>query len=320
MTDQLSNLREASFRGISFPCALIAEQIQHDQAQHKRADRDGAYVENTGRGPASYTVTIPFLVGLLRAPQETWADLFPARYNAFRSAWADRSTGVLVHPLYGEVRVKPSTWSASLDPDSRTGIVVTVGFVETNDDEADTATIKGSEYGSAKSAAIALDQKLFTLKPPPPVFDTTDPEQSFEQIVDKVLFYSNPSNLYVQGGLQKINSAIRKAQKVQTLLDRGVSVATTNPLTQVTSTTPLNAGIASIRSDAQNLTNSLIQIRSKVVNTGNRTVKVYTMSQPQTLLSLSLVVGNTTTQLLTLNPYLERKGPLLAPQKVRYFG
>lgn len=315
MADWLSTLKEASFRGITFPISTISESMQQDLAHHKRADRDGAYVEATGRGPATYSLTIPFLDGLARSPVETWTNLFPERYDAFRVAWGDRSTGALVHPIHGEIKVKPGTWSATLDPDQRNGVIVQVTFVETNSDEDD-ATITQSVYGEASSSAASLDSKLTKLKPSPKVFDENDEEKDFKSIVDKALYYSSPNNLYVQRGIQKINSAIAKAERCKVLLDRGMEVK--DDITGKYK--PLGNGIANMRQDADNLINSLIGVRSKILSNTNKTVSTYRVLAPQTMLSLSLILNNTTNELESLNPGIRRqRSVFIVPNTVLKF-
>jgi len=286
--------------------------MQQDLAMHKRADRDGAFVEATGRSPATYSLTIPFLDGLTRASTETWEALFPETYDRFRAAWADRSTGELIHPIHGPIQVKPQSWSATLDPDQRNGLIVQVTFVETNSDDDD-ATISPSVYVTAESSAKSLDDKLGTLNPNPNIFDENSEEKSFSDYIDKLSQYSNPNNTYVQRGVQKINGAIAKAERVKASLDRGMEVK--DVLTGRTQ--PLAAGIANIRQDADNLINSLIQVRSKLLSSENKPIGTYRVLAPQTMLSLSLILGNTTQELESLNLGIRRqRSVFIAPNTV----
>jgi len=75
--DVLVQLLECSFRDVAFPVASLLTEFQHSVVQHRRMDRNGAKLENTGRGPISYSIRAPFCNTIARGPMETWDNLYP---------------------------------------------------------------------------------------------------------------------------------------------------------------------------------------------------------------------------------------------------
>ncbi|MDI3282111.1 DNA circularization N-terminal domain-containing protein [Polyangium sp. 15x6] len=321
MSDILSTLQECSWRDIPFPIASIQESGQQDAPQHKRADRDGAFVEGTGRAPFVYKVRGVFIAGTIaRGKNETWDDLFPATFLRIRDAWMDRTTGTLVHPIYGPVRCKPATWDVVLDPEIRGGVFVDMSFVETNDD-AETPAFTPSERSFAKATAADLDAQLGTLSPSPEVFAPQDEEQSFSELVDSLTAVVDSTTLQGQRAIAKIDAGIGKLQRLSNSINRASSVVVTDATTGTTTNLgPLGAGAARIWQNCQNLATSLREIRSKLLANTNRDVATYILERPAMLVALSIQLKNTVAELLELNPTLPRARPVIpAYTLVKYY-
>jgi prophage DNA circulation protein len=305
--DVLSTLQECSLSGISFPAVTIDESFSHDTPQHKSMDRDGAFIENTGRNPFVFVVAAPFYArSVSRGKNETWDDLYPTRFEQIRKVCINRTTTDFVHPLYGTFRVKVTDWRSAMNGDERGGQTANITLVETRDDGEEPA-FKASTKTRARSVAADLDAQLATLNPPPVVFTATDEETSFTAVVQALSSIVDSTSLQAKQALAKIDRTVAKLDRLARSLDRGASVLTTDALTGiVTNLGLLGAGSARIWTNCQVLKATLHDIRSRIAVDTNRTVSTYVVPAPTTLVALSIRLKATTAELLTLNPALPR--------------
>ena len=315
--DVLATLQECSFRGIPFPVTAIDESFGHDAPQHKSMDRDGAFVENTGRNPFVFGVVAPFIArSLSRGQNETWDDLYPTQFERFRAACLDRTTGDFVHPLYGTFKVKATDWRSSMNADERGGQTVSVTFVETRDD-ADEPAFVASARTRATSVAVSLDAQLAALVPPPVVYTETDDVDSFSAAVAQITRAVDSSALNNAAFLAKVDRTIAKLGRVANSLDRTASVVRTDALTGVvTSLGPLGPGAGRVWTNCRVLQATLYEIRARASASKNRTVSTYVTPAPLTLVGLSIKLGSSTAELLALNPGLPRTRPTVPANTV----
>lgn len=305
--DVLSTLQECSFRGISFPATSIDESFSHDAPQHKSMDRDGAFVENTGRNPFVFVIVAPFYAKTIsRGKNETWDDLYPNRFEQLRTACIDRTTADFVHPLYGTFRVKVTDWKSTLNADERGGQTVSMTLVETRDDGEEPAFTKSAK-SRARSVAVDLDSQLASLNPPPVVFTETDEDDSFLSVVQSLTGIVDSTSLQAKQALAKIDRTVAKLDRLAGSIDRGADVLTTDALTgTVTSLGRLGPGSGRIWTNCQVMKATLREIRNKLAFDDNRTVSTFVTVKPMTLVGLSLKLKATVSELLALNPALPR--------------
>lgn len=313
--DVLSTLQECSFRGISFPVISIKESFSHDAPQHKSMDRDGAFVENTGRNPIVFAITAPFYARTMaRGKNETWDDLYPARFEQLHAACKDRTTGDFVHPLYGTFRVKVTSWDSDLHSDERGGQTASITLVETRDDGEEPA-FKQSSRTRARSVAADLDSQLATLNPPPVVFTETDEDDSFLSVVQSLTGIVDSKSLQAKQALAKIDRTVNKLERLAGSIDRGADVLTTDALTgTVTNLGRLGPGQGRIWTNCQVLKATLREIRNRLAFDDNRTVSTYVVPSPMHLVSLSIRLKAPTSEILALNPALPRSRPTIPAQ------
>src|SRR5574343_193955 len=121
-----------SWRGISFPISRLSTDVEQRLVEHEYPDRDGSYMESVGRKPIHIKAKIPFNNWISPGKGETWVkgDLFPNTYRKFVAACADNSPGVFEHPVYGKFTAKVHSFSDTLDPDNRGGVVLEVSWIE----------------------------------------------------------------------------------------------------------------------------------------------------------------------------------------------
>jgi len=305
--DVLKTLQECSFRGVSFPATSIVESFGHDLPQHKAADRDGAFVENTGRNPFMFAITAPFIAAsLARGQNETWDDLYPGRFELLRAACIDRTTADFVHPLYGAFRVKISDWKSALNADERGGQTVDVTFIETRDD-GETPAFTPSDKARATSAAADLDAKLGTLNPPPPSNSMPDEGVSWSSVVNTILTQLNSKTLQSKQALATIDRNIAKLSTLSDSINRSASVVVTDSRAATTTNLgPLGPGAGSIWTSCQVLRCSLMDVRSQLSVNGNKTLSTYIVPRPMMLISLAMRLKNGTAEVLALNPGINR--------------
>lgn len=313
--DVLSTLQECSFRGISFPVVSIDESFSHDAPQHKSMDRDGAFVENTGRNPFVFAIVAPFYAQTVaRGQNETWDDLYPTRFERLRTACLDRTTSDFVHPLYGTFRVKMLDWKSTLNADERGGQTVSLTLVETRDDGEEPA-FKASSRSRARSVAVDLDAQLATLNPPPVVFTETDEDDSFLGVIQSLTGIVDSTSLQAKQALAKIDRTVAKLERLANSIDRGADVLTTDALTgTVTNLGRLGPGSGRIWTNCQVLKATLREIRSRLAFDDNRNVSTYVVPAPTHLVSLSIRLKAPTNEILALNPALPRNRPTIPAQ------
>lgn len=162
--DVFAKYGKAAWRGQEFPCGPMRFSFDHAHTPHLYPDRDGGFIEATGRNPAIHGFTAIFRNGILGERL-----LYPVKWRDFIRAMADRSLGLLRHPELGELKVKPRSCVTAWDVGRRDGVDVEVEFIETSDDADELADLLGqnSPIGACADAARSADQSLNALVSPP---------------------------------------------------------------------------------------------------------------------------------------------------------
>lgn len=296
MADVLSQLQEASWRGISFPSLMFDVDGGHAIAVHKRVDRDGWRVENVGRNSYAFHFKACFVNSIARGARESWESgaLFPDTYLRFIEALEDRSSGSFVHPIYGERTCKVATYKDTIDPDFRGGPVVVVSLVETIDDGSAAAGITAANNLSiASAAAVELDATLGTLTPPP---NTGTPGgQSLTDFVKSLSAVTSQVDLFRQQMIGKVN---------------GVINAMTNLAGQF-------GAVPGFSDNTNRLISALHASASQAVSKDKAT-SVYIVPKVSTVSAVAQRLGSTIPDLLALNPTLAYS-PTVRPNTVVYY-
>lgn len=170
--DVAKKLLKPTWRDVEFVPTTWDFSFDQAHAAHLYPDRDAGYIEGTGRNPAKYQFSVLFRVGLSGEK-----DIFPGRWQRFVAACADRSSGVLVHPLLGSVKVKCVSCSTKFDPNKRDGVDVDVAFVETSDAEDELSDLlnSASPITVAVSEARNLDEDVADVSPAPEYPESLSP-------------------------------------------------------------------------------------------------------------------------------------------------
>lgn len=296
--DVLSQLQELSWRDISVPSVLVNTKCSHSVVAHKRMDRDGALLENTGRDPLFVTVRIPFINTFDQGQNETWdGPLFPDVYEKFVEALKDRSPGDFQHPTYGRFRALVMDWSETLDPDFRGGPTIEVSFQETVDDTEQTGESGESSFSIAQGAAVELDGAIIEIPPEEQPNLSLDGFDSFVDFVRSVIRVGNQADLMRSQAVAKIDRMIGIVDDLQ---DAGEQVD------------------AGFRDTAGRFISAMHTLKktlaSKAADKG-----VYIVPKPTTVVSIALRLKNTPPEILTLNPLLALKPIVPKETLVRYY-
>ena len=151
------------WNSVGIPYTEMKMTLRQDLVIHKFVDRDGAYVENTGRAPLQFEATCPFVNTLSPAIGETWSQpLYPTNWRALIEACREGDTGTLQHPELGAITCKVDTVITVWKGTERGGPIVTLTWIETDDSNLNLANALGqpSPVSAANAACANLDAQL----------------------------------------------------------------------------------------------------------------------------------------------------------------
>lgn len=294
------SLLEAKFRDVSFPITDFRIQITHDIAQHKRPDQDGARVESTGRNPLMFSASIPFTVGLARGVTENWPDLYPAHHRRFLAAMADRSTGVLVCPSFGAVKVKPVSCSTSISSIARGGETVAAEWMEYSEieDESQALFTNASPLNAALDEAKTLDDALegASLKDLDP-----DPKSSLLDAMNFVAAVFDTATLLAKRAVAVIDRITYRLNRIHESI-----------------TGLMDPQLWDVKQSILRMRDALIRL--KMLGSGvTKDVSLYVVPEPTTVGNLAARLQTTVTLLIELNPNIVRLPIVDRRTVVRYY-
>lgn len=224
MTDIFEQLLAFQWREVEVPVTSTTMSLAHDLVEHKYWGVDGARVEDTGLAPMRISASIPFINGIVPGKGEKWSILYPNGMRAFLAACALRTTGILVHPEFGEIPCKCERLSLELSGDRRGGMMCEVSWVETLQDD-DTPNPAGtSPVQDIELAALDLDAStadLRTLIPEFPEYET-----SFADMMRGIQGIFDTATLLSMTTAGKIKSVIYRAENIADSVDRAKSALT----------------------------------------------------------------------------------------------
>ena len=216
-----SSLLELRWKEISIPYVRLGTRLRQDLAIHKFADRDGAFVEGTGRAPLEITARIPLITGLKSGPNEHWQrPLYPFTWRKLFDVCADRQSGVLQHPELGDLTCKLESMSTEWEANVRGGVYCDLAWIESDDTgvDLDQDLSAPSPLASLAAAASDLDLQLTqvdpSIAPSLPVFS-----QSYVALFSFVRGAVDQTTILQQQYAGRINELIGNARAVQLSLN-----------------------------------------------------------------------------------------------------
>lgn len=225
VNDLFAQLKEFSWKGVSFPVTETDLEVRQDLVIHKYADRNGAYVEGTGRHPVQITASIPFVNYIYSAASETWpqGNLYPYQWRNFLKACLEGTSGSLQHPELGLLTCKVDLARTSWRGTVRGGVLVQATWIESDDTQLTLEEAISTESPIAMIVASAddLDAQIATLKSavalqqqplPTLAFTFSDLATSIVAAIDTVTVLQKEE----QG---RVDNIIYQANQVETALD-----------------------------------------------------------------------------------------------------
>lgn len=182
------------FRGVTAPPYTEAPMNgSHTQAQRDYPYIDGAGHDNVRRDPMKFSFQLQFINGLSKTSSTR---LFPELFIDWQNAFIfNGAEGTLVHPIFGDVLVRPTTWSVELSANRTSGVIMSVEFIETLHDPATLQKIEGADIGIRELAQKA-DEAIENADINYPTGERTDSLLDLARQIDSFAF---SAKLSIQG-------------------------------------------------------------------------------------------------------------------------
>lgn len=286
---------------MSVPVESIETSWEHDVAEHLRPEQDEGRLESMGRRPLVVRATLLFNNTILPAAGDSWVNrgpLFPDQFVEYQKNCADRTTGPLIHPIFGQYFAKIISYSDTISASQRDGAKVTVTWKRTIEDEDDDEDLFSSieNMPSVLTAAAQLDAAKLSL---PVATQMEDPDNLVETFLSAV---SRANNVVDQASLASrqdgavFDRVLYRAEALGGAIER-LKDARTWPAKNCIS----------------RLTEMCRSQQGKLLAKGGLR-SVYINPSSQTLTTLALRLKNSVAELLELNPSLT--GAAFVPQRI----
>ena len=303
--DLFGQLIPASWRGVVFQTTAVSQNITHDLAQHKRPHRDGARVESTGRNPQTFAFRCVFFntVAAANAEANDSEAAFPTRYVKFLGAMADRSTAILSHPLFGDIKCKPVGVSTTLSANTRDGAYADAEWIEDTDTEEESGKILSKQSAIDEATVLAADLDSYVAGNP----IIRDPGDPFD-----VGMSLEESMFAIKGVFDKVSLLSKRiGGKIDALKYRVDSIGESIASVKAPSLWP--AKQTTKRMSAA-LSNILVEARRR-----EQSLSRYVVPNDSTVGGLAGRIRSTTSQLIALNPDLAKSTIVKRGTVVRYY-
>ena len=284
-----AQLPALEWKEIQLPYSSFTWEIRHDLAIHKLFDRDGAYIEGTGRNPVEFTARVPLLNGLDAGPNERWQrPLFPFTSDALVRVAMDKSSGVLVTPRFGPVTCKLQHLRGVLDANVRSGEWVDVSWSETDDSASSDISQDLSNPSPLANAQAAANDLTFQMTEVDPnvIPNLYVPPVSFDDMMNAIRGVVDTPTLLQKQYAGQVANMIYEANALEASAN-----ASANALNW-----PLIQSAERVKAAAYALQGSLLK--------KTKTVVFYTVGADCTLASLSAQASAPIGDLMQLNPGL----------------
>jgi hypothetical protein len=293
-TDAIKLLPQITFDGLNpVPCESIGFSWSHSLPVRPYPYVDAEGHDWTGRRSAVMAVRLYFLntLGL----EQPGIQLFPGVFNSWLARLLDGSSGNLEHPIFGNRRARVMEGSAPIAATVRSGVVVDVTFTETLDSPEQQLQFTGSTV-SAEASAFAATKAMAKV---------TNKYPRVKLKVDLLTAYNS-----IKGQInQRATSVTGKISQL-----RGVVVTAISDVEALQDPANINA--------VDNLLlfwDTLSNTAETVLRVGEGATKVHVLTAPISLDTFAASVGNSTTQIMNLNPGALRFPTVPAGVKLTYY-
>lgn len=282
MTNVLSQLQRASWRGLQFPITARDYGFQQEQQATSFIFRDEALIESLGKKNPTYRYTIPFREDIARGP---WVNMFTVQYPKFLAACEDRTRDVLIDPVHGRKPAKCVSLRETLSTQRVDGIDVEVEFIHAPPEQPEQAVYVPKTIQGATGMAGALDKAVAKINrdrqlPPP------DPKISVLDAISAVT-----------GQVSAIGNKV-----TATFADAAFRVEKSRDMLESLK----SASVAPALLQAKRLEVAILDLEAKNDPTGTKPLGRLTTTVDYTVAALSMKLGMAIQDLIRLNPFLSR--------------
>lgn len=166
MADALATLVDASFEGVAFPTEEAPLSCDRRLVEHAAYLRDGAALEDAGRGPYKGSFKIP-LKNTPTLERRYGGQLFPRLFERLRGLAESKAIGRLVHPVLGPLTAGLTSWSSETVATDRGGVMMTIAWTEHNASVAEVLDLtgEGSTVQQVETRADTADAAVRAVRP-----------------------------------------------------------------------------------------------------------------------------------------------------------
>lgn len=300
--DEFDQLLPFKWRDLELPITRIRMSLAHDLVEHKYWGVDGGRVEDTGVAPIRISAQIPITNKVFPGKNEKWAagTLYPEGLRNLLVAFAQRKSGLLQHPEFGQIACKAERMDVDITGDRRNTAMVDASWVETLDDEV-VSNIVESPVAEMELEAESLDASQEDLKALAPTLP--EYEETFADFARAVAAVGDQVGLLAYRAGGRIDSIIYRANAVGDSIDRARTALTW----------PAKQNIERIQAAARDLRGKLLEV--------SKDIALYRVPADTTLSGVlnSLPEGNTIGDLVKLNPQLMTKPTVPQGTLVRHY-
>lgn len=309
--DQLNILLPFKWAGIDAPLLSLETTYSRDVVQHKFVKVGGAELEDTGRNPLQISASIVFVNTITPGSNEGWIQgtLYPDVYNQFIQSLINTKNGGdtkdLNHPQLGTVPCKVINISTQISGGYRGGAIITAQFLE---DGLDTELDNGISDVISKisSNTIILQQSLAKLLPNPTALELVAVAGGLTGLLNTIKAIIDQGALIGMDALASITQISYRCNKII----ESVNLANNMLYAKVVNFAYL------VRGDSLLLAETF---KKSLPVTLNQATAIYINKTTTTLSGLAQLLGNSTKNLMNLNPALLAT-PLIPPEvKVIYY-
>lgn len=298
MSETHDRLLAVSWKGVHFPITSMRTGLSHALTEHGYWGRDVENVEANGRKSLAITASIPFQLNIQPGQTEKWVQpLYPDGFRKFFAACQKGSTGVLVHPEFGDIKCKVRSVDIDWKGDVRGGVNVEASWVETVEDDevAKDVLENGSPVQVALFAAGEVDKSFYNLEPKGAYKESlAESLRKLNGAFDQFTVLSAQVGGVVNMVEYRVNAIIDSAHRAQNSLN------------------------INLIQNCHRILSAVHDIKRNMLN-DRRAIVVYKVPKDMTIAAIAKKTGDSSADIIVMNPALTRSPVVRRGTVVRYF-
>jgi hypothetical protein len=291
---------------IFFAVERIRERHVNRLAPHKRYNRPGARIDNTGADPKFYELTLFFFNSTKQESGIDGTTQYPDNLNKFCDSFDSQETGTLTLVTRGPRRCKAESYERTETKDVRDAAAVTAVFLADNEDDSAAADFQAP---SAKSVAESL--AFSAIEACEDAGITSEDLISIGELTAQLVGYANFPGDFVGEYEQLGNQIVSSIEKVEDEFAKNAQEAVNDGETLLTQPEK-SRGLRLLR----RLADVIPRLGAEQNEGADRIISV-TYDVPLSIYDVAVRVSQDAGDLLAINKQLP--DPLLIPPRVPVF-